>query len=201
MKPTSLLSFLTTSEQRLSGLRSLLIVTPKSFSWLTLESSEPFIIYFVYWLLILLCKSLHLLTLNFTSHFFDQMTNVSRFDWNCSLSAVVVILLVIFVSLANFDILRVRLSSISLIWITKRMVSNTEPCGTPLITSRQLDDLPFITTLCFLSESQSSNHLSIFPDMPCDYRFCLVIKLIHRYKSQGDSLSKSVCSGSHVEYY
>ena len=112
MKPTSLFSFFTTSEQCLSGLRC--------FSWLTLESSEPFIVYLVNWLLLPICKTLHLSKLNFICHFFDQLTNVSRFDWNCSLSAVVVTLLVIFVSSANFDILQMRPSSISLTKIEKK---------------------------------------------------------------------------------
>ena len=68
---------------------------------------------------------------------------------------VVATLLVICVSLANFDILQVRPSSISLTSIKERMGPSTEPCGTPLITFCQLDDVPFITTRCFLSESQS----------------------------------------------
>ena len=51
------------------------------------------------------------------------------------------------------------------------MGPSTEPCGIPLITSRQLDDLPFIKMRCFLSESQSSSHLRIFLAMPCDLNF------------------------------
>ena len=50
-------------------------------------------------------QTLHLSTLNLISHFLDQLTNVSIFFIDCSLSAVVVTLLVIFVSLENADIL------------------------------------------------------------------------------------------------
>ena len=49
------------------------------------------------------------------------------------------------------------------------MPLSTEACGTPLLKSRQLDDLSFMTTRCLLSESQSSSHLRIFPTMPCDF--------------------------------
>ena len=45
IKPTRLLAYFTKSEQFLSGLSLLVIVIPKSFSWLTLESSEPLIVY------------------------------------------------------------------------------------------------------------------------------------------------------------
>ena len=47
------------------------------------------------------------INIKFYCHFSDQLTNVLRLDWNCIFLAVVVTLLVIFVSLANFDILQV----------------------------------------------------------------------------------------------
>ena len=83
MKPVSLLIVLKTFEQCLLGLGSLLIVTRRSFSWLTLESSEPFIVYFVYWILIPIYKILHLSTFNFICHFSDQLTKMSKLNCNC----------------------------------------------------------------------------------------------------------------------
>ena len=91
-------------------------------------------------------------------------TKISRLDCNSIFSAVVVTLIVMFVSSTNFSIVQVSLASISLTRIRKRIWPSTEPCATPHITSRLLDDLPFITTRCFISES----HLRIFPVMPCD---------------------------------
>ena len=38
----------------------------------------------------------------------------------------------------------------------KRRGPSTEPCGTPLVTSLQDEELPFITTLCFLPVNQST---------------------------------------------
>ena len=55
-----------------------------------------------------------------------------------------------------------RSSSISLTDIRKKNGPITEPYGTSLIKSRQLDDLPFMTTHFFFSESESSNNIRIY---------------------------------------
>ena len=87
-------------------------------------------------------------------------------------SVTVVTLLVICVSSANFDILQVRYSSISLTYIRKRMGHRIEPWSAPpLITSHYFDDSPFMTKRCFLPKKQSLSNLRIFPALPCDSTF------------------------------
>ena len=93
------------SEQCLSGLRSLLIVTPKSSSRLTLNVLS----YTFYIIELIIATDMQKFTcINIKFHlptFFDQLTNVSRFDWNYGLSAVVVTLFLTHVSSANSEIL------------------------------------------------------------------------------------------------
>ncbi len=113
MKPTNSLEVLTTLEQCLPGLRSLLIVTPKSFSMSTFGISVPFVEKFVRLLLLPICKTLRLFTLYSICHLFYHLTRRSRSDRNSAFTAMVVTLPVIFVSSANFDILQVRPSSMS----------------------------------------------------------------------------------------
>ena len=54
------------------------------------------------------------ITINSICYCFGQLTKMSRLNCNYSFSVDVVTLPVIFVSSANFDVLQVRLSSISL---------------------------------------------------------------------------------------
>ena len=53
-------------------------------------------------------------TSNITYYFSDPPTKLSKFDYNCIFSAVVITLSVSFVSSANVDIIHVKSSSISL---------------------------------------------------------------------------------------
>ena len=51
---------------------------------------------------------------------------------------------------ANSEALDERLIPISFIYIKNKIGPRTEPCGTPALIVCQVEDLPFITTLCFL---------------------------------------------------
>ena len=55
----------------------------------------------------------------------------------------------------------------SFIYMTNKTSTRTEPCGTLLSTSIQLDSLSFRITRCFLPLSQSSIQPYILPPIPC----------------------------------
>jgi len=48
---------------------------------------------------------------------------------------------------------------------------NTDPCGTPLITSLHYEKHPLSTTRFFLFDNQSSVHFSTLPAIPCAANF------------------------------
>ncbi|KAE8613809.1 hypothetical protein XENTR_v10007876 [Xenopus tropicalis] len=57
-------------------------------------------------------------------------------------------------------------TSRSLINKLKSKGPRTDPCGTPLTTLAQLENVPFTTTLCTLSFSQFSIQLQILCSRP-----------------------------------
>ena len=141
--------------------RKLLIVIPKSFSWLTLESLEPFLIYFVWWLLFPICKTAFI-NINFICHISDQLTKVSKLD--CSLFSGRSYFTRDFrISYRRKILISYRWGLHRYQWHILENGTNYLTCGTPLTSSCQQDDLPFIITHYFLSESQSSCHLRVFP--------------------------------------
>ena len=50
--------------------------------------------------------------------------------------------------------------------ITKRIGPITDPCGIPLITSCQLENVLLIRILCFLCASRSITQLIMLPFIP-----------------------------------
>src|SRR5215469_5634931 len=97
---------------------------------------------------------LHLSALKFICHVFDQAIILFRSFWSDWRPLFLSTRLPIFVSSANFEILLIMSVSKSLIYTIKRMDPRTDPWGTPLVTSDQFEDSPFITTCCCLSFNQ-----------------------------------------------
>ena len=68
------------------------------------------------------------------------------------------------VSSANLEI--VVAPSMSLMYKMNSIGPETEPCGTPDLTSAHSEHFPFNTTLCILLDSQSCIHPNTLPVMP-----------------------------------
>ena len=102
------------------------------------------------------CIILHLSRLNNICQSSDQLYNFLRSALNFAKLISEPTLQKSLVSSANLSILSHILFSISFINITNSIGPRTEPWVTPLLTSDQLEHLPLITTLCFLSLSHYS---------------------------------------------
>ena len=91
---------------------------------------------------------------------------------NKSLSLVSLISVRIFVSSANINILLLTQSDKSLTNIKNNSGPNTDPCGTPLITSIQLEKLPFTwTRICLRNTNCSIRFVSTSPSLS-PFNFC-----------------------------
>src|SRR5215469_830263 len=88
---------------------------------------------------------LQLSALKFICKVFDQVIVLFRSFWSdwrpLSLSKRLPIF-------ANFEILLITSMSKSLIYTMNRMSPRTDPWGTPLVTTDQFEDSPFMTTRC-----------------------------------------------------
>ena len=116
-------------------------------------------------------STLHFSSLKLICHFCAQFDNLSRLSCNSKTCPVDRTVLAIFVSSSNFEIMHVRSSSISLIYIKNSSGPSTDPWGTPLVTLVHAEALPLMTTLCFLSVSQFSIHFNMLPLIPWAFSF------------------------------
>src|SRR5215469_8939501 len=98
---------------------------------------------------------LHLSALKFICHVFDQAIILFISFWSDWRPLLLSTRLTIFVSSANFEILLIMSVSKLLIYTIKRIGPRTDPWGTPLFTSDQFEDSPFITTRCCLPLTSS----------------------------------------------
>src|SRR5215469_11374187 len=108
---------------------------------------------------------LHLSALKFICQVFDQVIILFRSflsDWRKLFLST----RPIFVSSANFEILLIMSVSKSLIYTINRMVPRTDPWGTPLVTSDQFEDSPFMTTRCCQTFNQFLIQTKRFPLTP-----------------------------------
>src|SRR5215469_5019306 len=109
---------------------------------------------------------LHLSALKFICQVFDQVIILFRSFWSDWRPHFWSIRLPIFVSSANFEILLIMFVSRSLIYTINRMGPRTDPWGTPLVTSDQFEDSPFMTTRCCLFFNQFLIQVKRFPLIP-----------------------------------
>src|SRR5215469_8478349 len=106
---------------------------------------------------------LHLSALKFISKVFYQEIILFRSFWSDWLPLFLSTRLSIFVSSANFEILLIMFVSKSLMYTINRMGPRADLWGTPLVTSDQFEDSPFMTTRCCLSFNQFLIHVKRFP--------------------------------------
>src|SRR5215469_12660046 len=109
---------------------------------------------------------LHLSTLKFICQVFDQVIILIRSFWSDWRPLFLSTRPPIFVSSANFEISLIMSVSKSLIYTIKRMGPRTDSWGTPLVTSDQFEDSPFMTTRCCLSFNQFLIQAKRFPLTP-----------------------------------
>ena len=70
------------------------------------------------------------------------------------------------VSSAKSFTLQLKFSVKSFMYIKKKRGPKIEPCGTPAEIFLQLEDCPFKTVLCFLSDKKLRRSNSRFPEIP-----------------------------------
>ena len=116
------------------------------------------------------CITRHLDALKGICHFSDHSVRQSKSACRCSLSFSSLTRVNTLVSSANFNSELNRSESESFMDIKNSNGPRTDPCGTPLVTEIQLEQRPFIQTLCFLTLSHSFIHNQSYqtlPPIPC----------------------------------
>src|SRR5215469_11731759 len=106
---------------------------------------------------------LHLSALKFICHVFDQAIILFRSFWSDWRLLFLSTRLPVFVSFANFEMLLIMSAFKYLIYTINRMGPRTYLWGTPLVTTDQFEDSPFITTRCCLFFNQFLIQVKRFP--------------------------------------
>src|SRR6218665_1882932 len=164
--PSILFALFAASTHCLDGFALLYIITPRSLSSSEALKATPPMSYLNFLLPLPMCSTEHLSTLKSICQSLAHSYNLLRSSLITDASSSVTASLHSFVSSANFDIFESIPLSMSLMKIIKRSGPNTDPCGTPLLTPIHSENAPLIPTLCLLSFSQFSIHLSRFPPNP-----------------------------------
>src|SRR6218665_1731766 len=164
--PSTLFALFAASTHCLDGFALQCMMTPRSLSSSEALKVTPPMLYWNFLLPFPMCITEHLSTLNSICQSLAYSYNLLRSSLIVNASSSVTISLHSFVSSANVDIFERIPVSISLMKIIKRSGPKTDPYGTPLITSIHSENAPLIPTLCLLSFSQFSIHLSRFPPNP-----------------------------------
>ena len=159
-----------------SGFKSFVIHTPRSFSSRVsikiLFSFSVLIVYSNFGLFLPMCMTLHLSTLKLSSHSLVHWLSVSKSFCKMLQSSIDFTVLNNFVSSANIFILQLTISGMSFTYIRNRIGPNTDPCGTPLITSTHSEYSPRTIILILLSDRKSSIQHSTLPSIPYAESFC-----------------------------
>ena len=156
--------------------KSLVTQTPRSFSTVIVFKHAvlfPSDIVYTVGSSCSICMTLHLSMLKESNYFFDHSINKFRSCCKNSLSSMSLILVHIFVSSANIIRLHLTKSGRSLTNIKNNKGPRTDPCGTPLSTSIQLEKLPFICTfICLPNKNWSIHFVSVSPSFN-PFSFCI----------------------------